>query len=62
MLKGTPEGEPVGLIDPALFAAEYAAYVAAGVWPDGAPEDTSPFVADLAGGLYGADGKVIWPA
>jgi len=60
--KGTPEGEPVGLIDPALFAAEYAAYVAAGVWPDGPPEDTSPFVADLAGSLYGADGKVIWPA
>jgi len=62
VLDGTPEGEPVGLIDPALFAAEYAAYVAAGVWPDGAPEDTMPFVADLAAGLYGADGKVIWPA
>ncbi len=62
VLNGTPEGEPVGLIDPALFAAVYAAYVAAGVWPDGAPEDTSPFVADLAGSLYGADGKVIWPA
>ncbi len=62
VLKGTPEGEPVGLIDPALFAAEYAAYVAAGVWPDGAPEDTSPFVADLAGSLYGADGKVNGPA
>jgi len=62
VLKGTPEGEPVGLIDPALFAAEYAAYVAAGVWPAGPPEDTSPFVADLAGSLYGTDGKVIWPA
>ena len=62
VLKGTPEGEPVGLIDPALFAAEYAAYVAAGVWPDGAPDDTMPFAADLAAGLYDADGKVIWPA
>jgi ABC-type nitrate/sulfonate/bicarbonate transport system substrate-binding protein len=62
VLNGTPEGEPVGLIDPALFAAEYAAYVAAGVWPEGAPEDTMPFVADLAAGLYGPDGKVIWPA
>ena len=60
--KGTPEGEPVGLIDPDRFAAEYKAYVAAGVWPDGAPEDTKPFVADLAAGLYDADGKVIWPA
>ena len=62
MLRGTPEGEPVGLIDPALFAAEYAAYVDAGVWPDGAPEDTMPFDAALAAGLYDADGKVIWPA
>jgi len=62
VLRGTPEGEPVGLIDPAAFAAEYAFYVDAGVWPEGAPEDTMPFVADLAAGLYGADGKVIWPA
>ena len=62
VLEGTPEGEPVGLIDPALFAAEYAAYVEAGVWPDGAPEDTMPFDAALAAGLYDADGKVIWPA
>ena len=62
VLRGTPEGEPVGLIDPALFAAEYAAYVEAGVWPDGAPEDTMPFDEALAAGLYGSDGKVIWPA
>jgi ABC-type nitrate/sulfonate/bicarbonate transport system substrate-binding protein len=61
VLRGTPEGEPVGLIDPALFAAEYAAYVEAGVWPEGAPEDTMPFDAALAAGLYDADGKVIWP-
>jgi ABC-type nitrate/sulfonate/bicarbonate transport system substrate-binding protein len=62
VLRSTPDGEPVGLIDPALFAAEYAAYVEAGVWPDGAPEDTMPFDAALAAGLYDADGKVIWPA
>ena len=60
VLRGTPDG-PVGLIDPAVFAAEYAAYVEAGVWPDGAPDDTKPFAADLAAGLYGDDGKVIWP-
>ena len=40
--KGTPEGEPVGLIDPAVFAAEYAAYVAAGVWPDGRSRGHEP--------------------
>lgn len=62
VLKSTPEGEPVGLIDPARFAAEYAAYVDAGVWPDGAPEDTMPFDAAIAAALYDADGKVIWPA
>lgn len=62
VLRGTPEGEPVGLIDPALFAAEYAAYVEAGVWPDGAPDDTMPFDAAIAAALYDAAGKVIWPA
>ncbi len=61
VVRGTPAGQPVGVIDPALFAAEYAAYVEAGVWPDGAPEDTKPYDADLAAGLYGDDGKVIWP-
>ncbi len=63
VVRGTPAGEPVGLIDPALFAAEYAAYVEAGVWPEGeAPADSMPFDAALAAGLYDADGKVIWPA
>jgi NitT/TauT family transport system substrate-binding protein len=62
VLRGTPDGEPVGLIDPALLAAEYAAYVEAGVWPDGPPEDTQPFDAELAASLYGDDGKVLWPA
>jgi len=61
VLKGTPEG-PVGLIDPAVFAAEYAAYVEAGVWPDGAPDDTMPYDADIAAALFGDDGLVIWPA
>jgi NitT/TauT family transport system substrate-binding protein len=61
VLRGTPDGEPIGIIVPELFAAEYAAYVEAGVWPDGAPDDTMPFDADLAVALYGDDGKVIWP-
>ena len=61
VVRGTPADEPVGIVDADLFAAEYAAYVAAGVWPDGAPDDTMPFDTDLAAGLYDADGKVIWP-
>jgi ABC-type nitrate/sulfonate/bicarbonate transport system substrate-binding protein len=62
VVRGTPEGGPVGLIDPALLAAEYAAYVEAGVWPEGeAPEDTMPFDPDMAAGLYEESGAVIWP-
>ena len=57
----TPAGEPIGLIDPAVFDKEYAAYVAAGVWPKGAPKDNKSYDESLARGLYGADGKVIWP-
>lgn len=60
--ESTPTGEPVGLIDPAVFDNEYAAYVAAGGWPDGAPTDAKYYDAALAKSLYGADGKVIWPA
>ena len=57
----TPAGEPIGLIDPAAFDKEYAAYVAAGVWPKGAPKDNKSYDESLARGLYGADGKVTWP-
>ncbi|MEO7398889.1 MAG: ABC transporter substrate-binding protein, partial [Ilumatobacteraceae bacterium] len=58
----TPAGDPVGLIDPAVFDAEYAAYVDAGVWPDGAPEDGKYYDVDLARSLYDDDGKLIWPS
>ena len=62
MLRGTPEGDPVGLIEPDLLAAEYAAYLEAGVWPEGeAPEDTKPYDADIAVGMYDDAGVVIWP-
>lgn len=56
---GTPSG-PVGLIDPARLQAEVDAYVAAGVLPS-APDLTGTYDADLAAGLYGADGKVVFP-
>lgn len=58
----TPAGEPVGLIDPAVFDNEYKTYVDAGVWPKGAPTDGKYYDAALAKSLYGKDGKVIWPA
>jgi ABC-type nitrate/sulfonate/bicarbonate transport system substrate-binding protein len=61
VLASTPQGEPVGLIDPDLFRAEYDAYVEAGVWPDGAPEYTESFDPGPAAAAYGPDGKVIWP-
>jgi ABC-type nitrate/sulfonate/bicarbonate transport system substrate-binding protein len=60
VVRGTPDG-PVGLIDPAVFEAEYAAYVDAGVWPGGAPDDTKPYDEAIAAGLYDDDGAVIWP-
>ena len=61
VLASTPEGQPVGLIDPDVFRAEYDAYVAAGVWPDGAPAFTESFATGPAAAAYGSDGKVIWP-
>jgi len=60
--EGTPAGEPVGLIDPALFQKEYDTYKADGVWPKGAPTLYEAWDADLARSLYDSNGKVIWPA
>ena len=62
VMASTPAGEPVGLIDPDLLSAEYQAYVDAGVWPDGAPNDGKDYDATIAKSLNGPDGKVIWPA
>ncbi len=59
--RGTPEGQPIGVVDPDALAAEYAAYVAAGVWPDGPPEDYHAFDADVAAGLHDESGALIWP-
>ncbi|WP_117000085.1 ABC transporter substrate-binding protein [Desertimonas flava] len=61
VIAGTPEGDPIGLIDPDLFQAEYDAYVDAGVWPDGAPEFGEYFDAELAASLYDENGEVVWP-
>jgi ABC-type nitrate/sulfonate/bicarbonate transport system substrate-binding protein len=58
----TPAGEPVGLIDPAIFDNEYKTYVKDGVFPKGAPPYTQSFDPNLAKSLYDSSGKVIWPA
>ncbi|MCU1360736.1 MAG: hypothetical protein JWN99_2025, partial [Ilumatobacteraceae bacterium] len=58
--KGTGSGN-IGVIDPAVFGAEIAAYVTAGVFATAPPMDGT-YDADLAAGLYGSDGTVIWPA
>ncbi len=59
--KGTPAGEPVGLIDPAKLEAEVQAYAAAGVFDGAAPATAGTYEASLARSLYNADGKVIFP-
>ena len=59
--RSTPAGQPIGFVDPDGLAAEYAAYIEAGVWPDGPPEDYHAYDADLAVGLYDENGAVIWP-
>lgn len=61
VLASTPDGEPLGLIDPDLFRAEYDAYVAANVWPDGAPEYVEAYDTAVAAAAYGPDGAVVWP-
>ena len=57
----TPEGEPVGLVDPAQLEAEVAAYTAAGVFPT-APATAGTYDADLVKGVYDSAGHVIWPS
>ena len=57
VMTGTPEGEGIGIVDPELFRSAYDAYVAAGVWPDGAPPFLESYDADLAAGLY--DGTTV---
>ena len=61
VMKGTPSG-PLGLINPAAFQAEIDAYAAAGIFKGGAPATAGTFDDTVAKGLYGADGKVIWPS
>lgn len=61
VLKSTPDGQPVGLIDGDLFRTEYDTYVEADVFPGGAPGWVEAFDPGPAAAAYGDDNKVIWP-
>ncbi len=56
----TPDGEPVGLIDPAELQAQLDAYDAIGIFTEKPPIEGT-YDDALIAGVYGDDGKVIWP-
>ena len=56
----TPDGEPVGLIDPAELQAQLDAYDAIGIFTAKPPIEGT-YDDALIAGVYGDDGKVIWP-
>jgi NitT/TauT family transport system substrate-binding protein len=57
----TPAGEPLGTIDPALLQAEIDAYAAAGIFEE-KPSIEGSYDQSMIAGVYGPDGKVVWPA
>ena len=54
------KGQPVGLIDAPMLNGLIDAYVTAGVLK-AKPDLAGTYNADLIKGVYGPDGKVIWP-
>jgi NitT/TauT family transport system substrate-binding protein len=58
---GTPAGQGVGLVDPNLVKAEFDAYAAAKIFPNGEPDPTKVEDAAVAKPLYDASTKLIWP-
>ncbi len=57
----TPEGQPVGLIDPATLQVQIDAYDAIGIFTTKPPIEGT-YDEALIAGVYGPDGKVVWPA
>jgi ABC-type nitrate/sulfonate/bicarbonate transport system substrate-binding protein len=57
----TPAGEPIGLVHVADLQKEIDAYTAAGVFTS-APSIAGTYDESILAGVYGPDGKVIWPA
>jgi NitT/TauT family transport system substrate-binding protein len=58
--KGTPAGQPVGLIDPNVFKSEVAAYAKAGIFPDGTPPTDGTYDASVAAGVFSGN-TLVWP-
>lgn len=56
----TPKGQPVGLIDPADLQSQIDAYDAVGIFTE-KPTIDGTYDASLIAGVYGPDGKVVWP-
>ena len=56
----TPKGQPVGLIDPADLQSQIDAYDAVGIFTE-KPTTDGTYDASLIAGVYGPDGKVVWP-
>ena len=56
----TPKGQPVGLIDPADLQSQIDAYDAVGIFTE-KPAIEGTYDAALIAGVYGPDGKVVWP-
>lgn len=56
-----PAGNPIGVIIPKLLQDQVDAYTEAGVFT-AKPSIVGTYDADIAKGVYGPDGKVIWPA
>ena len=57
----TPAGEGIGLVHAADLQAEINAYTAAGVFTT-APSIAGTYDESILAGVYGPDGKVIWPS
>jgi NitT/TauT family transport system substrate-binding protein len=56
----TPEGRPIGLIDPADLQKQIDAYDAIGIFASKPPVEGT-YDEALIAGVYGPDGKVVWP-
>jgi hypothetical protein len=57
----TPDGQPIGLIDPADLQSQIDAYDAIGIFTAKPPIEGT-YDEALIAGVYGSDGKVVWPA
>jgi NitT/TauT family transport system substrate-binding protein len=60
--RGTPAGEPPGLVDGSILQNEVAFYAKANIFPNGAPSTSGTYDEQVARGVFGPGGALIWPA